>query len=68
MLCSARKARTVRLIEIAELLGVIHQRTSVIVRPAGVPRPGRPRGQIRLWDRREVVTWAKGWRREKSSC
>ena len=44
------KARTVRLIEIAELLGVIHQRTSVIVRPAGLPRPGRPRGQIRLWD------------------
>jgi hypothetical protein len=33
------KARTVRLIEIAELLGVIHQRTSVIVRHPDFPAP-----------------------------
>jgi hypothetical protein len=33
------KARTVRLVEIAELLGVTHQRTSVIVRQPGSPAP-----------------------------
>jgi hypothetical protein len=34
--------RTVCLVEIADILGVTHQRTSVIVRAAGLRRAGRP--------------------------
>jgi hypothetical protein len=55
----------VRLTEIAELLGVSHQRTSVIVRQPGFPAPIGREGHSRLWDRREVMAWAKVWRREK---
>jgi predicted DNA-binding transcriptional regulator AlpA len=58
-------ARTVRIAEIAELLGVTHQRASVIVRQPGFPKPIGREGQSRLWDRREVTAWAKTWRREK---
>jgi predicted DNA-binding transcriptional regulator AlpA len=51
--------------EIAEILGVGHQRASKIVDERGFPRPIGRQGQSRLWDRREVVAWAKVWRREK---
>jgi hypothetical protein len=43
------------MIVIAELLGVTHQRTSVIVRQPGFPVPVGRKGQSRLWDRREVT-------------
>jgi hypothetical protein len=36
--------RTVRMTEIAELLGVTHQRASVIVRQLGFPATDRPPG------------------------
>ncbi len=42
---------TVRLVEIAEILGVTHQRTSVIVRKPGFPEPVGREGQSRLWAR-----------------
>ena len=57
--------RTVRIIEIAELLGVSHQRASKIVDGRGFPKPLAREGQSRLWDRGDVVAWAKVWRREK---
>jgi predicted DNA-binding transcriptional regulator AlpA len=62
---SMSEGRTVRLVEIAELLGVTHQRTSVIVRQPGFPKPVGREGQSRVWDRREVTAWAKRWRKEK---
>jgi hypothetical protein len=54
----------VRLIDIAEILGVTFQRTSVIVRQPGFPSPLDREGQSRVWDRREVAAWARRWRRE----
>jgi hypothetical protein len=57
--------KTVRLTEIAELLRVTHQRTSVIVHQPGFPKPVGRENQSRLWDRREVEAWARKWRREK---
>jgi len=59
------RSKTVRIIEIAELLGVSHQRASKIVDEPGFPAPIGHEGQSRLWNRREVVAWAKGWRRER---
>jgi hypothetical protein len=58
-------SQPIRITEIAELLGVSKQRAHQIV---GEPRFLEPvdedvRG--RLWDRREVTAWAKGWRKEK---
>jgi predicted DNA-binding transcriptional regulator AlpA len=58
-------SKTVRIIEIAEFLGVSHQRTSKIVQMRGFPKPIGRESQSRLWDRREVTAWAKVWRREK---
>ena len=58
------KPRRISLTTITEILGVTHQRTSAIVRKPDF-QPGRPRGQHRLWDRREVTAWAKEWRKEK---
>jgi hypothetical protein len=42
-----------------------HQRASVIARGKDFPRPVGREGQSRFWDPREVVAWAKIWRREK---
>jgi hypothetical protein len=58
-------ARTIRLAEIADILGVSHQRTSVNARQPGFPKPVGREGHSRLWSRREVTAWAKVWRREK---
>ena len=55
---------TLRILEIAELLGVSHQRASKIVDEPGFPAPVGREGQSRLWDRREVAAWAKVWRTE----
>jgi predicted DNA-binding transcriptional regulator AlpA len=59
------RPQAVRVSEIAEILGVSHQRASKIVDERGFPRPIGRQGQSRLWDRREVAAWAKVWRREK---
>ena len=55
----------VRIIEIAELLGVSHQRVHQIADEEGFPAPVAEDGRGRLWDRRAVAAWAKQWRREK---
>jgi predicted DNA-binding transcriptional regulator AlpA len=59
------RSKTVRVIDIADLLGVSHQRASKIVDERGFPQPIGRQDQSRLWARREVAAWAKVWRREK---
>jgi hypothetical protein len=60
------KTRTsIRLVEIAELLGVSKQRAHQIADERGFPAPVAEDGRGRLWNRREVIGWAKVWRREK---
>jgi predicted DNA-binding transcriptional regulator AlpA len=54
-----------RLVEIAELLGVSKQRTHQIAEDKGFPAPLAEDVRGRVWSRREVTTWAKGWRKEK---
>jgi hypothetical protein len=56
---------TFRLVEIAELLGVTKQRAHQIAAEPGFPKPVGREGQSRMWGRREVIPWAKEWRREK---
>jgi hypothetical protein len=50
------KPRTVRVTQIADILGVTHQRTSVIVGQPGFPAPVAREGQSRVWSRREDVS------------
>ena len=59
------RSKTVRIVEVADILGVTHQRASKIVAIRGFHKPVGREGQSRLWDRREVTAWAKVWRREK---
>jgi predicted DNA-binding transcriptional regulator AlpA len=53
------RSKSVRIVEIADILGVTHQRASKIVAIRGFPKPVRQEGQSRLWDRREVSAWAR---------
>jgi predicted DNA-binding transcriptional regulator AlpA len=57
--------RTVRLVEIAELLGVTKQRAYQIAEEKGFPAPLAEDARGRVWYRREVAAWAKKWRRER---
>jgi predicted DNA-binding transcriptional regulator AlpA len=57
--------RTVRLIEIAELLGVTKQRAHQLADESGFPTPVERDRRGRLWSRREVKAWAKAWRAAK---
>jgi hypothetical protein len=57
--------RTVRLIEIAELLNVSKQRAHQLVGEPGFREPVAREGRGRLWNRRKVAAWAKKWREEK---
>jgi predicted DNA-binding transcriptional regulator AlpA len=57
-----RKPSTIRLIKVAEFLGVSKQRAHQIVDEDGFPAPAGREGQSRLWDRRELAAWAKEWR------
>jgi len=59
------KARTVRLVEIAELLGVTKQRAHQIAEEKGFPKPLGEDARGRMWSRYEVQAWAKKWREEK---
>ena len=62
---TGNRSKTVRIIEIAELLGVSKQRAHQIADEPSFPAPVGRQGQSWLWDRREVTAWAKRWRREK---
>jgi predicted DNA-binding transcriptional regulator AlpA len=57
--------RTVRLVEIAELLGVTKQRAHQIAEEKGFPAPRIEDARGRAWSRYEVQAWAKRWRGEK---
>jgi predicted DNA-binding transcriptional regulator AlpA len=57
--------RDVRLVEIARILGVSHQRASQLAARADFPAPVVSEPRKRRWDRREVEAWARRWRREK---
>jgi hypothetical protein len=59
------RSKTVRTIEIAELLGVVKQRAHQIADEPGFPTPLTEDVRGRLWDRRQVTAWAERWRREK---
>ena len=65
LLLPVARTPTIRLIEVADILGVTHQRASRIARGTDFPRPIGRQGKSRLWDRREVTAWAKVWRRER---
>lgn len=54
--------------EIADILGVAHQRARKIADAPGFPTPVAREGQGRLWDRREVTAWAKVWAGEAPSA
>jgi predicted DNA-binding transcriptional regulator AlpA len=60
-----QRPRTIRLVEIAELLGVSKQRAHQLSGEPGFPELVGREGSSRLWDQREVAAWAKEWRREK---
>jgi predicted DNA-binding transcriptional regulator AlpA len=58
------KTRTpIRLVEIAELLGVSKQRAHQLADEPGFPAPVERDGRGRLWDRREIQLWARAWRK-----
>jgi hypothetical protein len=59
------KPKTVRLVEIGEILGVSKQRAHQIADEPGFPAPVGEDGRGRQWNRREVTAWAKRWRKEK---
>jgi hypothetical protein len=59
------KPRTVRLVEIAELLGVTKQRAHQIAEEKGFPRPLAEDACGRVWSPYQVQTWAKRWRAKK---
>jgi len=48
----------IRLVEIAEFLGVTKQRAHQIAEAKGFPEPVDRDGRGRLWNRREVAAWA----------
>jgi predicted DNA-binding transcriptional regulator AlpA len=55
----------IRLVEIAELLGVTKQRAHQIAAEKGFPAPLAEDASGRVWSRYEVQAWAKRWRTEK---
>jgi hypothetical protein len=58
-------SRPIRLVEIADLLGVTKQRAHQIAEEPDFPAPVGRDERARLWDRREVAAWARVWRRGK---
>jgi hypothetical protein len=55
----------IRLMEIAEILGVTKQRAHQIAEEKGFLAPVAEDGRGRVWNRHEVQTQAKRWRGEK---
>ena len=62
---TGNRSKTVRILEIAELLGVSKLRAHQIADEPSFPAPVEREGQSRVWSRREVMAWAKIWRRQK---
>ena len=60
------RRQTVCVTEIVELLGVTPPASRQARQRAGLPKPVGREGQSRLWDRREVVAWAKVCRQKKT--
>jgi predicted DNA-binding transcriptional regulator AlpA len=60
-----RPSRTLRLVDVAELLGVTKQRVHQLSAESGFPVPVAEDVRGRLWDRRDVEAWAKEWRAAK---
>ena len=58
-------SKTLRIIEVADILGVTLLRASRIADQPDFPAPVGREGQSRLWNRREVSAWARRWRAEK---
>lgn len=68
-MCAPRAARVVRLVEIAELLGVSKQRAHQLAAKPDFPAPITEDDRGRVWDQRDLVAWAKtgaGSRRYRS--
>jgi predicted DNA-binding transcriptional regulator AlpA len=62
---SAKLKSPIRLVEIAEILGVSKQRAHQLAAEDDFPSPFTADGRGRLWNRREVQTWATRWRAKK---
>ena len=63
---TTRRSQTpIRLVEIAEFLGVTKQRAHRIAEEKGFPGPLAEDARAQVWSRYEVQAWAKRWRREK---
>jgi predicted DNA-binding transcriptional regulator AlpA len=60
-----RPSRTIRLVKIAELLGVTKQRAHQLADAEGFPAPVAEDARGRVWSRYEMQAWAKRWRGEK---
>jgi predicted DNA-binding transcriptional regulator AlpA len=60
---SGKGSSSVRLVEIAELLGVSKQRAHQLADEPGFPAPVERDGRGRLWDQREIQSWARAWRK-----
>ena len=56
---------TIRLVKVAEILGVSKQRAHQLAGEDGFPAPVAEDARGRLWGRREVTAWAMRWRAEK---
>jgi hypothetical protein len=56
------RSNPLRLVEIAELLGVSKQRANQIADESDFPAPVAEDGRGQLWNRRDVAMWAKDWR------
>jgi predicted DNA-binding transcriptional regulator AlpA len=65
MLGGMTKPQPVRLVEIAELLGVSKQPAHQIAEEKGFPAPLAEDARDRVWSRYEVQAWAKRWRGEE---
>ena len=55
----------IRLVEIAEILGVTRQRAHQIAERKNFPHPIAEDALGRVWSRYQVHVWAKLWRGEK---
>jgi predicted DNA-binding transcriptional regulator AlpA len=62
---SGRRSPSVRIVEIAELLGVSKQRAHQLADEPGFPAPAAEDARGRVWNRWEVPAWVKRWRGEK---
>lgn len=58
------RRQTIRLIEVADLLGVSKQRAHQIAEEPGFPSSVAEDGRGRVRSRYEVQAWAKQWRKE----